>query len=45
MYTGVPIDIPTCVSVSPGAVERAALIAFAIPKSVTVADPPVIRTL
>jgi hypothetical protein len=33
MYAGVPIDVPICVSVAPGADDvRAALIAFAIPE-------------
>ena len=45
MYAGVPIDVPTCVSVAPGADVRAALIAFAMPKSVTTAVPPERSTL
>ena len=38
MYAGVPIDVPICVSVAPGAGVRDALIALAMPKSVTTAD-------
>ena len=45
MYAGVPIDVPICVSVPPGASARAALSAFAMPKSVTTAEPPVRSTL
>jgi len=40
MYAGVPSAVPTWVSVAPGASVRAALMAFAIPKSATVAEPP-----
>ena len=39
MYAGVPIDVPICVSVAARRRRCAtALIAFAMPKSVTVAD-------
>jgi hypothetical protein len=37
--------VPICVSVPPGAPVRAALSAFAIPKSVTTAEPPDSSTL
>ena len=39
MYVGVPIEVPVCVSDSPCS-SRAALIAFAMPKSVTTAAWP-----
>jgi hypothetical protein len=45
MYVGVPIDVPICVSVAPGAAIRDADSALAIPKSVTVAEPPDMSTL
>ena len=45
MYAGVPMAIPTCVSVAPPADKRDAEIAFAMPKSVTVALPAESSTL
>ncbi len=45
MYAGVPIEVPTCVSVAPPTPVRAALMAFAMPKSVTTAVPPESSTL
>ena len=45
MYDGVPMDVPADVSVPPRTSVRDAEMAFAIPKSVTVADRPAISTL
>ena len=45
MYAGVPMEVPSWVSVGADALVRAALIAFAMPKSVTTAEPPERRTL
>jgi hypothetical protein len=45
MYAGVPIDVPICVRVAEPEPVRAALIAFAMPKSVTTAVPPERSTL
>ena len=45
IYAGVPMLVPICVSVAPPDEVRAALMAFAMPKSVTTATPPEMSTL
>ena len=45
MYVGVPIEVPATVSVPPDTTVRDAEMAFAIPKSVTVALPAASSTL
>ena len=45
MYAGVPIAVPSCVSVAPAGFACAATIAFAMPKSATTAVCPESRTL
>ena len=45
MYAGDPIEVPAIVSVAPSGPVRAAVIALAMPKSVTVALLPASSTL
>jgi len=45
MYAGVPMDVPICVSAALPELVRDALMALAMPKSVTTAAPPEMSTL